>query len=140
VVLHVAVFCFACSSLLEEHTASMFRVTELLQVDTELMGWKTMCQLHRNVSENLNNDRGIHNSHWLKARHIPYFLFHSCDWLSSLKPSVIKDTLFFPSHHFYIHLNQPSEAEEEGMSKHKRQPSFEYSFIYIVFHQPKDSY
>jgi len=31
-------------------------MTELLQVDTVLRGWKKMCQLHRKVSENLDND------------------------------------------------------------------------------------
>ena len=37
----------ASSSVSQECTASTFRVTDLIQVDVELMGGKKMCQLHR---------------------------------------------------------------------------------------------
>jgi hypothetical protein len=34
-----------CSTILEEHTVSIFRVTEFVQLDAEVMRWKKMSRL-----------------------------------------------------------------------------------------------
>lgn len=53
--LHCVRFSFVCSSILKKHAASIFRVTALVQVDAEVMGWNKMCQSCGKGSVNLAN-------------------------------------------------------------------------------------
>ena len=41
---------FICYDFPQECLTSIFRVNELIQVDVEEMGWKTMCQLYTTLS------------------------------------------------------------------------------------------
>jgi hypothetical protein len=38
-----------CPDVSEECTASVFKVTELVEVHTEILGWKKICQLYRRL-------------------------------------------------------------------------------------------
>ena len=45
----------ASSSVLQEYTAFSYRVTDLIQVDVEVMGGKEMCQLRTAVCSGHQN-------------------------------------------------------------------------------------
>jgi hypothetical protein len=50
------VFCFGCSEVSEQCAAVIFRLTELVQVDAEVVWWNRVFQLYRKVSGNWAHD------------------------------------------------------------------------------------
>lgn len=57
-----------CSEVLKEH--NIFGVTELLQVDADVMQWKKMCHLYTMFWGNFSNHTILYNTHALSLQHL----------------------------------------------------------------------